>query len=444
MTPSDHASDRQDRQDRAAPAAARQPPEVLAAAPWSTPRGARVTAVRTFLCAPQGCPYVIVRVETDQQGLTGLGCASDPQRTLAVRSVVDDYLGPMLVGRDPADIEDIHRLLLNSGYWRGGSIAHNALAGIDVALWDIKGKTAGLPVYQLLGGRARVAADAYTHVSGREAGEIAEQVLAAAARGYRHVRVQVAVPGTDTYGTAPRDAAEAAVRRARSGRWDPLGYLRHVPPVLREIRERVGPGVELLHDAHERLTPSQARELVRQVEDARLFFLEDALAPEDASHFGRLREAGSVPLAVGELYDDVQQYMPLLEARAIDFARIRVPTLGGLTPTRKLVAACELFGARTAPHGPGDVSPVGMAANLALDISSPAFGVQEAAAFKEATLEVFPGAPVPRGGALYPSEAPGLGVEFDERAAAAHPVPAPLEHDRWALLRAADGSAMRP
>ncbi|MEW1891102.1 enolase C-terminal domain-like protein [Streptomyces sp. NPDC085659] len=419
---------------------------LLAPAPWddARPDAVRVTAVRTFTCAPQGCPYVIVRVETDQPGLYGLGCASDPQRTTAIRAVIDDYLGPMLLGRDPADIEDLHRLLLNSGYWRGGSIAHNALAGIDVALWDIKGKAAGLPLYSVLGGRAREAADAYTHVDGRDAAEIADRVLAAAERGWRHVRVQVAVPGTDTYGTAPRDAAEARRREMRAESWDSLAYLRLVPPVLRAVRERVGPGVELLHDAHERLTPSQARELVRAVEDAQLFFLEDALAPEDAAHFDRLRDAGTVPLAVGELYSEVQAYLPLIQNRLINFARIRIPTLGGLTPTRKLVAACELFGVRTAPHGPGDVSPVGMAANLALDVSSPAFGVQEAATFTEATREVFPGTPVPDRGRLHPSAAPGLGVDFDEAAAARYPVTEPLQHDRWALLRAVDGSAHRP
>ncbi|WP_078856502.1 enolase C-terminal domain-like protein [Streptomyces sp. NBRC 109706] len=419
--------------------------ELLAPAPWAGDAGSpRVKGVRTFLCAPQGCPYVIVRVETDQPGLYGLGCASDPQRTLAVRAVIDSYLGPLLLGRDSADIEDIHRLLLNSGYWRGGSIAQNALAALDVALWDIKGKVAGLPLHALLGGRAREFAAAYTHVDGRDADEVAERVLAAAARGYRHVRVQVPVPGSDTYGAGPADAVEAERRRLRTGVWDSTAYLRQVPAVLAEVREKVGPDVELLHDVHERLSPAEAFTLVREVEPARLFFLEDVLAPEDMDHFPRLRAAGSVPLAVGELYHDAQMYLPQLRAGAIDFARIRIPTLGGLTPTRKLVAACELFGVRTAPHGPGDVSPVGMAANVALDISSPAFGVQEAARFTEATLEVFPGAPVPRDGGLRPSSEPGLGVDFDERAAARHPVTEPLEHDRWALLRTVDGSVGRP
>ncbi|MFJ4633673.1 enolase C-terminal domain-like protein [Streptomyces sp. NPDC088847] len=207
----------------------------------------------------------------------------------AIRALADGYLGPLPLDRDPADIEDLHRLLLNSGYWRGGSISHNALAGIDVA--DIKGKTAGLPLYSLLGGRVRDAADAYTYVHGGGAGAIADRVLAAVEEDWPHVRVQVAVPGKDTYGTAPGDPTEARRRELRSGSWDSLSYLRHITPVLREIRERVSGGVELLHDAHARLAPSQARELVRALEEAQLFFLEDALAPENAAHFAQLGAA---------------------------------------------------------------------------------------------------------------------------------------------------------
>ena len=410
--------------------------DVLTPAPWPPPeRAARITGVRTFLCAPQGCPYLIVRVETDQPGLYGLGCASDPQRTLAVRTVLDEYLGPLVRGRYAGDMEDLHRLLLNSGYWRGGSIANNALGALDVALWDIAGKLAGLPLYALLGGRARNGAEAYTHVDGVEPAEIAEKVAAAVEAGYRHVRVQVGLPGVNAYGTAHATPA---------GDWDPLAYLHRVPAALVEVRRRVGDGVELLHDVHERLTPAQARQFVAAVADARLFFLEDALAPEDSAYFEQLRAVAPVPLAVGELFDDVTRFLPLLERRAVDFARVRIPTLGGLTPTRKLVAACELFGVRIAPHGPGDVSPVAQAANLALDVSSPAFGVQEAARFREATLEVFPGAPVPERGSLYPAGTPGLGVDFDESAARRYPAPPPLEHDRWALLRGTDGAAHRP
>jgi mannonate dehydratase len=175
-----------------------------------------------------------------------------------------------------------------------------------------------------------------------------------------------------------------------------------------------------------------------------LFFLEDVLAPEDIEWFPQLRASTTTPLAVGEVFGDVHQYLRLIETRSVDFIRIRIPTLGGITPVRKLVAAAELFGIRTAPHGPGDVSPVGQAANLALNISAPNFGIQEAAAFRDETIDVFPGTFVPQHGVLIPSETPGLGVDFDERLAARFPAPAPLEHDRWAMLRNTDGSVQRP
>lgn len=413
---------------------------LLAPAPWVDGRGdrVRITAVRTFLTAPHGCPHLIVRVETSDPGLYGLGCASDPQRTLAVRSVLDDYLAPMLIGRDPDDIEDIHRLMLNSAYWRGGSVTGNALGGIDVALWDLKAKRLGAPLHSLFGGRARAFAEAYTHVDGADAHEIADKVTAARERGYRHVRIQAAVPGSDTYGAAGAGSPD------RSVPWNSAAYLKTVPGVLTRVRERVGDEVELLHDVHERLDPRQARDFLRRVEGAALYFVEDLLAPEDAGHFRRLHASSPVPLAVGELFHDLRQFMEVLEGPSIDFARIRVPTLGGLTPARKLAAVCELRGVRLAPHGPADVSPVAQAATLALDISSHAFGVQEAAVFKPAVHEVFPGTVVAHDGGLVPNEAPGHGVDFDEVAARRHPVPEPGVHDRWALLRHTDGSVGRP
>ncbi|MFE4670470.1 enolase C-terminal domain-like protein [Streptomyces sp. NPDC056716] len=421
------------------------PATPLAPAPWIEERGAkiRITAVRTFLTAPHGCPHLIVRVETNEPGLYGLGCASDPQRTLAVRTVLDEYLGPLLQGRDPDDIEDLHRLLLNSGYWRGGSVESNALGGIDVALWDLKAKRLGAPLYSLFGGRVRRAAEAYTHVDGSDPAEIADKVTAARERGFRHVRVQVAVPGSDTYGAA-RDTSLAAAVRERRVPWDSAAYLRTVPKALARIRELAGDEVELLHDVHERLDPRQAREFLRRIEDVGLYFLEDLLAPEDARHFARLHAVSPVPLAVGELFHDPAQFIALLDGPDIDFARLRIPTLGGLTPARKLAVLCELRGVRLAPHGPADVSPVAQAATLALDVSSHAFGVQEAATFAPAVAEVFPGTIVPVGGALEPPAVPGHGVDFDESAARRHPVPEPLEHDRWALLRGQDGSVQRP
>ncbi|MFJ5262429.1 enolase C-terminal domain-like protein [Streptomyces sp. NPDC088387] len=420
-------------------------PAPLAPAPWAEERGAkiRITAVRTFLTSPHGCPHLIVRVETNEPGLYGLGCASDPQRTLAVRTVLDEYVAPLLRGRDPDDIEDIHRLLLNSAYWRGGSVTGNALGGVDVALWDLKAKRLGAPLHSLFGGRVRHRADAYTHVDGADPAEIADKVTAARERGFRHVRVQMSVPGSDTYGAARGAGGEQAARERRVP-WDSAAYLRTVPAALARIRALAGDEVELLHDVHERLDPRQAREFLRRVEEAGLYFVEDLLAPEDARHFARLHAASPVPLAVGELFHDPAQFTALLDGPDIDFARVRVPTLGGLTPARKVAAFCELRGVRLAPHGPADVSPVAQAATLALDISSHAFGVQEAATFRPAVHEVFPGTVVAVDGGLAPHERPGHGVDFDEVAARRFPVPEPLEHDRWALLRAPDGSVQRP
>jgi mannonate dehydratase len=312
---------------------------------------------------------------------------------------------------------------------------------VDVALWDIKAKSAGLPLYSLLGGRVRDGVRAYTHVDGSSVASVVEGVEAAAAKGFGHVRVQVAVPGTDTYGT---HGADAELVRSRNGRWDSAAYVAQVPAVLREVRSKVPRSIELLHDSHERLTAAQARQFLRALDGVELFFLEDVLAPEDADYFPQLRASTSIPLAMGELFHDVSQFLPLLRSRSIDFARIRIPTLGGLTPVRKLVAACELFGVRIAPHGPGDVSPLGHAANLAVDVSSLAFGIQEAATLRDATLEVFPGTPVPVSGSLHPSPAPGLGVDFDESAARRFPPPEPGDHDRWALLRSTDATPHRP
>lgn len=263
-------------------------------------------------------------------------------------------------------------------------------------------------------------------------------MTAARERGYRHVRIQAAVPGSDTYGAAGAASSDRTVP------WNSAAYLKTVPDVLTRVRERVGDEVELLHDVHERLDPRQARDFLRRIEGAALYFVEDLLAPEDAGHFRRLHASSPVPLAVGELFHDTRQFMEVLEGPSIDFARIRVPTLGGLTPARKLAAVCELRGVRLAPHGPADVSPVAQAATLALDISSHAFGVQEAAVFRPAVHEVFPGTVVAHDGGLVPNEAPGHGVDFDEAAARRYPVPEPGVHDRWALLRHTDGSVGRP
>ncbi|WP_210769003.1 enolase C-terminal domain-like protein [Ruania alkalisoli] len=418
---------------------------VLAKAPWPSRRGTHITAVRTFLTAPEnGIPYCVVRIETNQPGLYGLGCVSDPQRTHAVRTVLDDYLGPLLIGRDPADITDIQQLLQLSGYWRNGSVTNHAVGAVDIALWDIKGKDAGLPLYELFGGRVRTGAALYGHAHGSEIDEVIEQVRAYQAEGFEHVRAQVAAPGVDTYGSKTGSEQARLRQRTRDLPWDETGYLQIVPEMFARLRAAVGPEVKLLHDAHERLTPVQAIRFARELEPYDLFFLEDVLAPEDLEWFAELRQATVVPLAVGELINDPAKFVALAQRRLIDFARIRIGCVGGITVARKLIGLCEFYGVRTALHGPGDVGPLAHAANVAIDVTAPNFGVQEYTQFSEATREVFPGTLVATDGMLVPSDQPGLGIDFDEAAAARHPSPKPLEHDRWALLRRRDGSVTRP
>lgn len=418
----------------------------LAISPWDgIGRGIRITRISTFQTAPTGPALTIVKVETDQAGLVGWGCASSPQRPLAIRTVIDDYLAPMLVGRNALDIEDIHHLVSLSPYWRGGAIENNALAGVDLALWDIKGKAAGLPVHQLLGGQVRTTVPVYGHADGRDHQEVIDEARRFIEEGYEYVRCQVAIADADTYSVHGTDDAAVAERsRRRNVPWKPRPYAHAIPPMIDAVRSAIGFGVELLHDVHERVSVPQAIRLARDLEPYRLYFLEDALAPEDLSWYREMRDQTVTPQAVGEVFSDIQTFIPLIKDRLIDFARIRMGAIGGLTPTVKLAHLCELMGVRLAIHGPGDISPIGHASGIAVDASSRAFGIQESIHYPDVLLEVFPGAPVLRDGAYEISQAPGLGVELDEREAAKYPIREPLDFDAWALLRREDGSVARP
>lgn len=415
----------------------------FAISPWdSSDRGVRITRITSFQTAPGGPPLLIVKVETDQDGLIGWGCASSPQRPLAIKSVIENYLDPMLRGRNALDIDDIHHLVSLSPYWRGGAIENNALAGVDIALWDIKGKLANMPAFQLLGGQVRSRIPVYGHADGRDHAEVIDNVQRFRDKGYEYIRCQVAIANADTYGA--HAAAEDSRSKSRNVPWRSWPYVNAVPALFEAVRDAVGWDVGLLHDVHERVTVSQAIRLARDLEPYRLFFLEDAIAPEDLSWYREMRDQTVTPQAVGEVFSDIQTFIPLVVNRLIDFARIRMCAIGGLTPTVKLANLCELMGVRLAIHGPGDVSPIGHAAGIAVDASSRAFGIQESIEYPEAIYDVFPGAPVLSNGAYEISHAAGIGVGFNEKEARKYPVPDPVTYDSWALLRHDDGSVARP
>jgi mannonate dehydratase len=302
-------------------------------------------------------------------------------------------------------------------------------------LWDIKGKRAGMPVYQLFGGKSRVAAPLYGHASGASFEEVEANARAFMDKGYRYVRCQMAVKGYSTYGSRG-DHGEAP--------WEPGPYVRLVPRLFDYLRPRLGEEVELLHDVHERVPPILAIQLARDLEPYKLFFLEDPFAPEDNGYFRVMRQQTSTPIAMGELFVNQAEYVPLIQERLIDFIRVHISAMGGLTLARKLAAFCEFFGVRTAWHGPGDVSPVGHSANLQLDLSCPNFGIQELSVFGERTREVFPGAPETRDGMLWSNEQPGLGVDLDETLAAKYPFPEHPLNGGWPAVRRIDGTVVRP
>ncbi|GLW10239.1 mandelate racemase [Microtetraspora sp. NBRC 13810] len=411
-------------------------------APWPARDALRITGVRPIVTAPEGVPLVVVRVDTSDPGLYGLGCATFTQRFHAVAAAVEQHVGPMLVGRHPADIEDITRMVHYSSYWRGGPVLNSALSGVDQALWDIAGKRAGMPVYELLGGRVRAAADTYLHAGGATVEETLDHARALLEAGYRHVRLQSGAPGIGHYGS-PGSRGGYPGSPYPDG-WDVQRYLRDVPALFERARSELGPEPGLMHDVHSRLTPKQAIVLARALEPYRLFFLEDPIAPE---HYDRLPEvcaAAPMPIAAGEQIGSVADAARLVRDGGVDLLRLHVSAVGGLTPARKLVALCELQGVGTAWHAPADVSPIGAAANVALDVTSAAFQIQEGHVYGDAVHEVFPGTISPRNAYLYPNQAPGWGIDLDETLAAKYP-PRTHLHERWAAgVRRPDGGIEAP
>jgi len=413
----------------------------------------KIRDIKTILTAPNRIRLVIVKVETTEPGLVGWGCATFTQRALVVKTAVDEYLRPFLTGRNVDEIEDIWQSSYMSSYWRNGGILFNAMSGVDIALWDIKAKRAGMPLYQLLGGKVRHGADCYFHASGASFTEVEESARGGMERGFRHVRVQVSTPGYAGYGaraTAPAatgpNADEAIGPTNPRAIWESAPYVRMLPKFFEHLRTKLGDEVELLHDVHERVTLNQAINLCKSLEPYRLFFLEDPFPPEDNDHFRLLRQQTSIPLAMGELFNTQHEYLPLIKDRLIDFIRIHISQIGGLSPARKVAALCEYFGVRTAWHGPGDASPIAHAAQLALELASYNFGVHEGSSFPKETMDVFVGCPEVKNGYMLAQEKPGHGIEVDEKLAAKFPFPpGPPNFDySWGTTRRLDGTVIRP
>jgi mannonate dehydratase len=382
----------------------------------------RITAARVVVTCP-GRNFVTLRIETDA-GLSGLGDATLNGREKAVVAYLEDHVIPCLVGRDARRIEDLWQYLYKGAYWRRGPVTMSAIAAVDVALWDIKGKAAGLPVYQLLGGPSRDGVLVYGHANGRDVAETADEVARYIETGYRAVRAQSGVPGlASTYGVSKDrlyyEPADADL--PTENRWSSERYLRHVPELFAELRQRFGYDVHLLHDVHHRLRPIEAARLGKDLEPFRLFWLEDPTPAENEAGFRLIRQHTTTPLAVGEIFSSIWDCKQLIEEQLIDYVRATVVHAGGLTHLRRIADFAALHGVRTGCHGATDLSPVSMAAALNFGLWVPNFGIQEYMRHTDETDAVFPHEYHFADGCLHPGDAPGLGVELDEDLAARYP-----------------------
>lgn len=398
----------------------------------------RITNVRAIETAPQpGCNLIVVRVDINQPGLYGLGCATFTQRHKAVVTAVEEYMRPLLIGRDATNVLDNWQVMMNSSYWRNGPVLNNAISGCDMALWDILGKSVGLPVWKLWGGKVRDAVPVYRHTDGKDFAALDEAISAYLEQGYQYIRCQFGGYGGKTrYLNTPQPAREGTY-------FDALSYMRGVPKIFEHVRATFGEEVELLHDIHERLTPVDAIRLAKALEPYRLFFLEDALPPEQGHWFEKIRAAAAVPLAMGELFNNPMEWIPLIQNRWIDFIRCHISQIGGATPARQLAAQCDLFGVRTAWHGPGDVSPIGHMANVHLDLTTPNFGIQEWCGMETdpRVQEVFSGCARIEQGMAWANDKPGWGMDMDEEAAKRYPCDS--TQPRWLLSRLPDGTSVK-
>jgi len=404
----------------------------------------KIRDVSVIATAPAGLRLSVVKIATDQDGLYGYGCATFTQRAELVNAAVEKYLRPFLTGKPADRIEDTWQACYNSSYWRNGPVLNNAISGVDQALWDIKGRQAGMPVYEVLGGKCREAVDCYTHADGAEIPEVIDNARKFMERGFRHVRVQVGVPGMEGYGSRRGTAKVEALHSEPV--FEPRPAARRGLQLFEACRKELGWEVELLHDMHERYTPNLAVQMVKDAEPFKMFFMEDPLSPENIEYFRQIRQQCSTPVAMGELFNSPHEWTPLIRDRLIDYIRIHVSQAGGITPCRKIAAFGEMFGVRTAWHGPGDVSPIGHAANATLDLVCPNFGIQEYSAFNDRLQEVFHGCPVMKNGYLYVNEAPGWGIEIDEKLAANYPYGSFEGEERrrlnggWDEIRKRDGT----
>lgn len=385
----------------------------------------KIEEIKVFVCSP-GRNFVTVKVLTDE-GTYGLGDATVNGREMAVVAYLEEHVAPCLIGRDPQEIEDIWQYLYKGVYWRKGPITMAAIAAIDMALWDIKGKVANLPVYQLLGGRSRKGVTFYAHANGENIDDTLDKAQEHINNGFKAIRLQSAIPGLKvTYGVLgdKKDYFELQGNRPLppEEEWSTVKYFNSIVELFKKARERFGYEVHFTHDVHSRLTPIEAAKLGKLLEPYNLLFLEDAAIAENQDSYKVIRNHTTSPLAIGETYNTIWDCKDLIQNQLIDYIRVAATHAGGITALKRITDFASVYNIKTAPHGAPDLSPVCFAAHMHLNIWAPNFGIQEFVGLgSEALNRIFKHNFTVENGMGMMSEAPGLGVEFDEEAAAEYP-----------------------
>ena len=420
----------------------------LLAAQQNTPprRGLPPLTIRDFkviaTSAGHNYQWVFLKLITSEPGLYGLGSASNVNQAQAVAALIEKHYGPFWIGKSADRIEDLWQATNVRSYWRNSAVHNNALSALDMALWDIKGKRAGMPVYELLGGKARDAVALYAHADGRDMEQVTDNVRKYMEEGYRHVRAQMG--GYGGGGMIPPGKGSRPASGFSGPAFDEELYMNTMTRLFEHLRAKLGEEVKLTHDVHEHLTPTAAIEFAKRMEPYRLFFLEDLLPPEQIDWFRHAKKVTTTPLAMGELFTSPREWVPLISERLIDFIRNRVSQTGGITAAKKTAALCEAFGVRTAWQEGGDNDPINQLASYHVDLSISSFGIQEENHFPPLVHEMMPGTAQLKGGYLYGSDGPGLGIDINEAMAAKYPLAIPPGANNWTTVRGMDGSLVRP